>query len=190
MNSEQRMQRLAPQVTRYARTVSRNANLPADEIEQEMWVTILTHGHRYPSDKNLLVKAALDAKSKLLRDNNPRRRTARYLPQTIKVIPDYSDELDNEGSQELPICDINAVGTEETALRQVSIDLTTSLRSNIQQCVRSLDDQRRQVAELLMAGYRPSEIAAEMAITRPAVSYHIRKLRGTLSPYQSLCAVM
>jgi DNA-directed RNA polymerase specialized sigma24 family protein len=189
MSNEQRCQELAPKVAQIARSIAWNSGLEAAEVEQEMWVSILTHGARYPEDKNILTKAALDARQHLVRDNRPTRRAAKYLPQSLTLMSINEYAADDETSiVEECVGDANAPDVATTALQRVASD--KGARQLVRRTVRGLDETRRAVAEMLMDGQRPAQIAERLEMTRPAVSYHIRQLRTALEPYRFLCAAM
>lgn len=185
MNSEQgqssRFQRLIPRVTAYARTIAVRHGLAADEVEQEMWVSILTHAERY-DDRNLLVKAGLDARRQVQRQG----KAARYLPHTTQVVSDYPQEFSQDNDNFIDsLTDAHAEGVEAQSLRGVT--LAGSPRAQVRRQVTGLRGKRREVATRLMAGARPSDIADALGVSRPAVSYHIRQLRAAFEPYRFLC---
>jgi len=186
MNREARLQRLVPRVTSYARTIAARHGLAADEVEQEMWVAILSHADRY-DDRNLLVKAGLDARRQVQRQG----KTARYLPRTAQVVRDYPQEFSSQDDNFIDgVVDVTADGTEAQALRGAALTSAGNLRAQVRRTVAGLRGVRREVATGLMSEQRPGEIAEELSVSRPAVSYHIRKLRAAFEPYRSLCEAM
>lgn len=187
MNGEQeRFQRLIPRVKAYARTIATKHGLPADEVEQEMWVAILSHADRY-DNRNLLIKAGLDARRQLHRQG----KVGRYFPQTTQVVSDFPRETESTEDNFIDsLTDGNVGGIEDHALRSVAVAGTVEPRAQIRRRVTGLQGVRRQVAEGLMAGQRPSEIAEALGCSRPSVSYHIRQLRTAFEPYRFLCSTL
>ena len=190
MNRErgsERLQRLVPRVTAYARTIAARHGLAADEVEQEMWVSILSHAERY-DDRNLLIKAGLDARRQVQRQG----KAARYLPHTTQVVSDYPQGFSPDTDDNFidSVVDVNASDTEAQALRGVALASVRDARAQVRREVAGLHGRRREVAKGLMAERRQSEIAEALGCSRPSVSYHIRQLRADFEPYRFLCSTL
>jgi RNA polymerase sigma factor (sigma-70 family) len=166
---ELKLEELNPRLKAIAHKISFSSpEHDADDIYQEMIMTLITVSKQSPdflSQKPsfIITKLTWCAKNKA----NASRIWTRYCPPDQLVTDPDGDET---SFFEM------VAGPSPTPEKEV---IMQELRDALQDLMETLTPRQRQVMTMLSQGYKPSEIAAEIGVTKSAITWICRKV---LSP--------